>query len=269
MSLTRSFGNQNPAHEFLIFPEPSLKNESDSSAPAQLPSASETFPSEVSSSSSASSIDIKNTAPPQHVPIKQDNIAMFPNGIDISPNQLWIKTKVKLGAGSFKNVFLALHAETSEEVAWNEVSLHSLTEADISRVRNEVELLRSLGHPNIVKFYDKWEKRDASGGELFFITQRAARSLKNCVSTLWPHIKLRTVKKWCRQILSALQYLHEKAPPIVHRDLKADNIFIDGKGDVLIGDFGLSTQATVSHTLQGTPGFIAPELFFRELQRTR
>ena len=43
------------------------------------------------------------------------------------------------------------------------------------------------------------------------------------------NIKLKVIKKWCRQILNGLNYLHSHNPPIIHRDLKCDNIFINGK----------------------------------------
>ena len=56
-------------------------------------------------------------------------------------------------------------------------------------------------------------------------------------------IRLRVVRKWCLQILEGLLYLHSKDPPLIHRDLKCENIFIKGEtGDIKIADFGLSTQ---------------------------
>ena len=56
-------------------------------------------------------------------------------------------------------------------------------------------------------------------------------------------IRLDVIQRWRRQSLNGLQYLHSYTPPIIHRDLKCDNIFINGtKGDLRIGDLGLSTQ---------------------------
>lgn len=50
------------------------------------------------------------------------------------------------------------------------------------------------------------------------------------------------LKSWCRQILKGLSFLHSRTPPIIHRDLKCDNIFITGtSGCVKIGDLGLAT----------------------------
>lgn len=53
---------------------------------------------------------------------------------------------------------------------------------------------------------------------------------------------MKAIKNWARQILRGLVYLHSHNPPIIHRDLKCDNIFINGNhGEVKIGDLGLAT----------------------------
>ena len=55
-------------------------------------------------------------------------------------------------------------------------------------------------------------------------------------------INQKVLKNWCRQILKGLLFLHTRTPPVIHRDLKCDNIFITGTtGSVKIGDLGLAT----------------------------
>src|SRR3990167_10858304 len=56
-------------------------------------------------------------------------------------------------------------------------------------------------------------------------------------------VKLKVIKTWCKQILQGLHYLHTQEPPIIHRDIKTENIFINGttEGEVKIGDLGLAT----------------------------
>jgi WNK lysine deficient protein kinase len=61
-----------------------------------------------------------------------------------------------------------------------------------------------------------------------------------------------------------LDYLHSHVPPIIHRDLKCDNIFINGgTGEIRLGDFGLSAARHTTHveSVLGTPEFMAPELY--------
>jgi serine/threonine protein kinase len=70
-------------------------------------------------------------------------------------------------------------------------------------------------------------------------------------------VDIRALKKWSRQILSGLVYLHGHDPPIIHRDLKCDNIFVNGnQGEVKIGDLGLATildNARSAHSIIGKP----------------
>lgn len=60
-------------------------------------------------------------------------------------------------------------------------------------------------------------------------------------------MKIKVLRSWCRQILKGLHFLHTRSPPIIHRDLKCDNIFITGPtGSVKIGDLGLATLKRAS-----------------------
>lgn len=69
------------------------------------------------------------------------------------------------------------------------------------------------------------------------------------------HVDVRALKNWSRQILSGLLYLHSHDPPVIHRDLKCDNIFVNGnQGEVKIGDLGLAAILRHAHSAHSVIG---------------
>lgn len=82
-------------------------------------------------------------------------------------------------------------------------------------------------------------------------------------------INIKVLKSWCRQILNGLNFLHTRNPPVIHRDLKCDNIFITGTtGSVKIGDLGLATLKNKSHakSVIGTPGYFNSLLVYKVIK---
>ncbi|KAG2297179.1 hypothetical protein Bca52824_043848 [Brassica carinata] len=79
------------------------------------------------------------------------------------------------------------------------------------------------------------------------------------------HVSMRALKKWSKQILKGLVYLHTHDPCIIHRDLNCSNVFVNGNiGQVKIGDLGLAAivgKNHSAHSILGTPEFMAPELY--------
>ncbi|KAI5061912.1 hypothetical protein GOP47_0022451 [Adiantum capillus-veneris] len=173
-----------------------------------------------------------------------------------------------LGKGAFKTVYKAFDEVDGIEVAWNQVKIQDLLQSpeELERLYSEVNLLKSLKHKNIIKFYTSWV--DAKNKNVNFITEVFNSGTLRQYRKKHKHVDIRAVKSWARQILRGLLYLHSHDPPIIHRDLKCDNIFVNGNnGEVKIGDLGLATilrQAHAAHSVIGTPEFMAPELYEEE-----
>lgn len=145
-------------------------------------------------------------------------------------------------------------------------------------------MLKGLQHPNIVRFYDYWEVSLTKRKYIVLVTELMTSGTLKTYLRRFKKINPKVLKSWCRQIVKGLSFLHSRTPPIIHRDLKCDNIFITGTtGCVKIGDLGLATlknrsfaksvignlNQTCSNVLNilikyyvlGTPEFMAPEMY--------
>lgn len=187
--------------------------------------------------------------------------------VERDPRGRYVRYNEILGKGAFKTVYRAFDRLDGIEVAWNRVRIDDVLQSpeDLEKLYSEVHLLRSLKHDNIIKLYDSWidDKKKTVNmiTELFTSgSLRQYRKKHKCVD-------MKAIKNWARQVLRGLDYLHSQNPPIIHRDLKCDNIFVNGNhGEVKIGDLGLATvmQQPTAKSVIGTPEFMAPELYEEE-----
>nr|XP_023689880.1 serine/threonine-protein kinase WNK3 isoform X2 [Paramormyrops kingsleyae] len=181
-----------------------------------------------------------------------------------SPGGRFLKFDIELGRGAFKTVYKGLDTETWVEVAWCELQDRKLTKAEQQRFKEEAEMLKGLQHPNIVRFYDSWESVLRGKKCIVLVTELMTSGTLKTYLKRFKVMKPKVLRSWCRQILKGLQFLHTRTPPIVHRDLKCDNIFITGPtGSVKIGDLGLATlmRTSFAKSVIGTPEFMAPEMY--------
>ncbi|XP_047270134.1 probable serine/threonine-protein kinase WNK4 isoform X3 [Capsicum annuum] len=185
--------------------------------------------------------------------------------VETDPTGRYGRFEEVLGKGAMKTVYRAIDELLGMEVAWSQIKLNDLLQSpeDIERLYSEVHLLSTLNHPSIMKFYTSWidvEKRTFN-----FITEMFTSGTLRGYRKKYQRVDIRAVKIWARQILEGLVYLHEHDPPVIHRDLKCDNIFVNGHlGQVKIGDLGLAAILRGSqraHSVIGTPEFMAPELY--------
>ncbi|XP_039466688.1 serine/threonine-protein kinase WNK4-like isoform X2 [Oreochromis aureus] len=181
-----------------------------------------------------------------------------------SPDGRFLKFNIEIGRGSFKAVYKGLDTETTVEVAWCELQTHRLNKAERQRFNEEVEMLKALQHPNIVRFYDSWKSTLKGHKCTILVTELMTSGTLKTYLRRFRQMKLKLLQRWSLQILKGLHFLHSRCPPIIHRDLKCDNIFITGPtASVKIGDLGLATlkKASFAKSVIGTPEFMAPEMY--------
>ncbi|XP_045686431.1 serine/threonine-protein kinase WNK1 isoform X8 [Phyllostomus hastatus] len=196
---------------------------------------------------------------------QQDDIEeLETQAVGTSNDGRFLKFDIEIGRGSFKTVYKGLDTETTVEVAWCELQDRKLSKSERQRFKEEAEMLKGLQHPNIVRFYDSWESTVKGKKCIVLVTELMTSGTLKTYLKRFKVMKIKVLRSWCRQILKGLQFLHTRTPPIIHRDLKCDNIFITGPtGSVKIGDLGLATlkRASFAKSVIGTPEFMAPEMY--------
>lgn len=200
----------------------------------------------------SSSMDAIISSPP----VQQSNEII----VERSPGGRYLRFQEKLGSGAYKDVYRAYDTIEGIEVAWNVVNLAGVPKAERARIVHEVRLLERLHHKNIISFHGSWVNREKE--QVIFVTEiLSSGTLKSFINKVQV-IRWKIAKRWAIQILKGLEYLHSQDPPIIHRDLKCDNIFINGtSGDLRIGDLGLSTVIDNKNKVCGLSLFLLSQLF--------
>jgi Protein kinase domain/Protein kinase C terminal domain len=165
-----------------------------------------------------------------------------------------------IGKGSFGLVYLARYRKTRELYALKVLFKAQLYEQrQVEHTRAERSVLSVTDHPFVVRLHYAFQTADklffvldyCAGGELFFHMQRLRR------------LSEAAARFYTAEIALALEHLHQRG--IVYRDLKPENVLLDGEGHVKLADFGLSKEGVTSavegaRTFCGTPEYLAPEV---------
>jgi serine/threonine protein kinase len=142
-----------------------------------------------------------------------------------------------LGRGAFGKVNLGMHKLTRKLIAIKSINKEYLSEEkQRSKIMHEVSLLLSLRHQSVVKLYETFETSRhimlvmelCAGGDLLNFVRKRKK------------LDEMTAKVIFKQVIEGIGYVHSKK--ILHRDIKLDNILLDGKGNAKIGDFGVSKK---------------------------
>ncbi|NXE00124.1 NEK2 kinase, partial [Chaetorhynchus papuensis] len=173
-----------------------------------------------------------------------------------------------IGAGSYGKCRKVRRKADGKILVWKELDYGMMTESEKQMLVSEVNLLRELRHPNIVRYFDRIIDRSSTtlyivmeyceGGDL--ATLIAKRAKERHVHFLEESFILRVLT----QLTLALRECHRRSDGVtVHRDLKPANVFLDGKQNVKLGDFGLARilhhDSSFAKTFVGTPYYMSPE----------
>jgi len=165
----------------------------------------------------------------------------------------------QLGEGGMGEVYLARDRELDRDVALKVIRLDVVSYPGIlDRFKREIQLASNITHKNVLRVYDLGE----AGGVKFLTMQYVDGQDLESLMHAEGRLALPKAIDIFRQICEGLQAAHEMG--VIHRDLKPQNILIDGRGRVAIGDFGLAKSLDLASLTEagkviGTPHYMSPE----------
>lgn len=177
-----------------------------------------------------------------------------------------IKLGNMLGQGSYGAVYAGLKTDDGTMCAVKCVELGNIEEEeDIKSLINEVNVMKSLSHSNIVRYLGA--DRDKEKNLLYIFLEFVPGGSLAGVVKKFGALALGTARPYTKQILFAVAFLHRQH--VMHRDIKGDNILLTSDGIVKLADFGCSknveglcakTHGVAAKSMVGTPYWMAPEV---------
>jgi serine/threonine-protein kinase len=162
-----------------------------------------------------------------------------------------------LGRGGMGEVYRATDLKLGQSVALKFLPESAARdERALARFHNEVRIARQVSHPNVCRVYDIGEIEGMQFLSMEYVDGEDLGSLLRRIGRVPADKALEIARKLCAGLAAA----HDKG--VLHRDLKPANVMLDGRGNVLITDFGLavlSGQVTEQEIRHGTPAYMAPE----------
>ncbi|XP_030577594.1 serine/threonine-protein kinase Nek2 isoform X1 [Archocentrus centrarchus] len=173
-----------------------------------------------------------------------------------------------IGSGSYGRCQKIRRKADGKLLVWKELDYGTMAESEKQMLVSEVNLLRELKHPNIVRYYDRIIDRTnttlyivmeyCEGGDLSSLISRCVKERR--------YVEEQFILRVMAQLTLALKECHRRSDgraTVLHRDLKPANIFLDIRQNVKLGDFGLARilnhDTSFAKTFVGTPYYMSPE----------
>ena len=173
-----------------------------------------------------------------------------------------------LGIGTFKKIYKGYDYNTGREVAWCEINTEQMDSQKNNNINNNpnilsllknIENIQKLKHPNLLEYISSYYKEDKN--KIIIITELLQGGNLKEYRKYQKKLKVKLVKKWLKQILSALDFLHSNN--FIHHDIKSKNILVDRiSGDLKLGDLIFAEKGENGFFTKyvGKEEYMAPEV---------
>ena len=165
----------------------------------------------------------------------------------------------KIGGGDISPVIIAKHSENGSIVALKIISSKNKGYSKFNEIKNEIDIMRKIDHPHIVKIYGFWEDWDLTkkNGDTIKVSFISLELCKGGDVFDWVaqtgNFSEVVARHYFHQLIDGLGYLHSNG--ISHRDLKLENILFNENFELKIADFGFASSRSSNISSKGTVGY--------------
>jgi len=174
---------------------------------------------------------------------KKSNVEPTNDFEEMSPKQRYVRFEDCLSKSTIHSSFRGFDTRNGVQILWHVITLVDDEEAAEDCLVTMVEFQKSCENKYIVAIFDAWRSTDKNSLNLITAVND---TLKEFVTKKCSRLRWRIVKKWCKQILRGLDFLHKSSPVVVHRCCASTHIYVDsgfsGQGAIKCGDLWFSAM---------------------------